>query len=253
MRSTQSILMAVPVSAALFASSAVSSAQPVPKEITAEQFEDARVIDAFAKCVVAKHPSDSANYVLNSYSDWRTAPTSTPGKLKDKGCIPAQASSQDTSLVLKLSENAIKAALAEALARREFRAFDATAIKTAKPLQSGSLVDSLFPPDACKKCGAKQKAEFEDARVKLNNLMAPIIFAECAVRTDPENAYAVIMSERASAEETASFNAMQPAFNSCLVRGLQFTTTRSVLRGLLALSHYRIAHAPRLKLAGASE
>ena len=228
-----------------------ASAQPMPKGITA-QFADPHVVDAFAQCVVAKHPSDAATYVLGNVTDRRTAPRfSVPRSLKDKTCIPSQASREDARLLPELSEDAVKAALADALVRREFPSFDGRVIKMAKPLPSGTLVDTLFPPDACNKCDARRKAEFEDARLKLNNVMAPIIFGECAVRTDPANAHALIISEPSSAEETAYISALAAAFDNCLTKGAQFTASRSVLRGLIAISYYRIAHAPRVDLAGA--
>jgi hypothetical protein len=241
----------VALAAALAGTSYATSAQPVPDGITSAQFADRRVVDAFAECVVAKHQSDAATYVLNSYTDWRDAPLSTPSELKDRRCIPPDASSQDASFLPNLSENAIKVALAGALVRRELPTFNAAVIKTAKALPSATLVDRLFPPEGCKKCNTERKAKFEDARVKLNNVMAPIIFGECAVRADPMNAHALIMSSPASAEETASFAALGEAFSDCLAKGSQFTATRSMLRGVLAISYYRLAHAPRVELAGA--
>jgi hypothetical protein len=241
------------VSLALVLPSTATLAQPVPKGVTAAQLTDRALVDAFAQCIVAKHASDAIPYVLNSYTDWRERPPSTPRALKDKSCIPGQAAEHDANLLLQLSEDSIKVALAGALVRREFPTFDANVIDTAKALPSSTLVDKLFPPDGCRKCEAKRKVEFEDARAKLNNVMAPTIFGECAVRTDPAHAHALIHSWAASAEETAAFDALGAAFSNCLGQGAHFTATRSTLRGLVAISYYRIAHAPRAELAGTAK
>jgi hypothetical protein len=223
-----------------------ASAQPVPTGITAAQFTDPRVVDVFANCIVERHYSEAVTYVLNSYESWRARPLSVPSQLKDRKCIPAHVLKSDGDLLPKLSENSIEVALAVALVRREYPTFDAALIETAKPLPSGHLVDELFPPEACKKCDAKQMAEFQDARVKLNRVMAPIVFGECAVRSDPRDAHALIMAERGSAEERAVIGSLAPALSSCVVQGAQFTVTPSVLRGLAAISYYRVAHAPRV-------
>jgi hypothetical protein len=229
------------LSATLTATSQVSA----QTEITVAQLSDPGTLEAFATCLVERHHADAATYVLGNYTEWPRGPISTRNKLKDTSCVPAQASHQDAGLLLQLSDSSMKAALAQVLVRTEFPTFDAAVILTAKPLPTGTLVDQVFPPNGCRGCTAEHLAQFRAARAKFNAGMAPLIFGECAVRTDPANTHALLMTWPGSAEEKTAFGALAAALDSCVVQGAQFTATRSVMRGLIALGYYRVAHAPR--------
>jgi hypothetical protein len=139
----------------------------------------------------------------------------------------------------------LRPAFAEALVRNEFPNADASVISTAQPLDYGKLVDSLWPPDACKNCRGEQLEDFENARGRSAALMAPLIFGECIVRTDPVNAHRLLMTDPASADEAAAVSALQPAFSNCVAEGQHLNTTRSVVRDVVALNYYRLARAPR--------
>lgn len=251
MSAALSLVRRIAVSVPLLANAAISVAQPIPPGVTAAQFSDRKVVEQFAGCVVQRHRLAAKTFVLNKLEDWRPSARSGLDAMRYENCVPASASPTDASLVRKLSDDAFKVALAGALVREEFPAFDAALIATAKPTASG-MVGNLFPAD-CKKCNEKQKAELADARAKMANIMAPAIFGECAIRTDPRDAHSLIMAAAGSTEEASSFAALRLAFSDCLLQGGQFTATRSVLRGLLAISYYRLAHAPRIALAGTTK
>jgi hypothetical protein len=234
------------LSAGLLTAIGPAGAQPRPSGIAPAPSIDPRIVAGFARCVVERHHPEAAAYALSDYADWRTAPRTTPAALEDQSCVPATASQADASLLLKLPENSIKFALADALVRQEFPVFDAAVILTARPLKSSSLVDALYPPGACRQCGAKQLAEVQQARARMSAIVAPIVFGECAVRTDPSHAHALVMAPPGSSQEKAMLEALAAALGSCVAQGGQFAATRPMLRGIIAISYYRVAHAPRL-------
>ena len=80
----------------------------------------------------------------------------------------------------------------------------------------------------------------------MTRAMAPIVFGECVVRTDPARAHVLLMTPPGSLAERAAIDALAPAFGDCVVQGGRFTATRPILRGLVAISYYRLAHAARV-------
>lgn len=226
----------------------------LPAVASAAQSGSAQVLPQsiadFAQCVVKRHRDEASDYVLRRTSRPWQVTSSAERRLGDSHCIPPTISREDGRLLLKMHEKEqLRPAFAEALVRNEFPTADASVIITAQPLDYGKLVDSLWPPDACKNCRGQQLKDFENARARSAALMAPLIFGECIVRTDPANAHKLLMTLPASAEETSVIGALQPSFSNCVAEGQQLSTTRSVVRDVVALNYYRLARAPRVQPA----
>lgn len=205
------------------------------------------ILTEFARCVAKLHHREAADYVLRTASSWTPAGVSARRKLADARCIPAGTDRRDERALLSRDDlDQLRPPLAEALVRQDLPAFDASHIGTAQPSASGKLVDQLWPAGACKSCKPAQLKKIEQARARSSALMAPLIFAECVARTDPASVHTLLMSEAGSLEESATVPGLRPALEQCVVQGAQFKVVLTELRMALALSYYRLAHAPRL-------
>jgi hypothetical protein len=203
----------------------------------------------YAQCIVERDHTEAADFVLRKNVEWTKSGQSKVRKLIDKSCVPSQATQVQAATLKKMTVEMLRSPIADALVRFELPTSDPTLIATAQPLPSAGLVESLWPSDACKKCNAEQRKEFDETRVRTSASMAPYIFAECAVRTDPGDAHKLLMSEMNSADESSAFAGLAPAFSQCVAEDAKINSSRTVLRGLIALSYYRLAHAPRVGAA----
>lgn len=209
------------------------------------------LVAEYAQCIVARDRAGASDFALRKNIEWTKTGEWTVRRLLDKSCRPAQATKEQAETLGKMTPDMLRPSIADALVRVESPAFDQGLVTNAQPLPAGGLVDSLWPPDACKKCDAEQRKEFDEARAKTSASMTPYIFAECAVRADPGNAHRLLMADVNSASETSAFAALAPAFGQCVAEDAKINSSRTVLRGLIALSYYRLAHAPRVTTASA--
>lgn len=232
-------IVALPVAA-----SAAPNPSPAPPHVSRQ------TIVEFARCVITRHRREAADYVLRKTPRVWQISSSAERRLGDRDCIPRTSTREDAQALLKMhKDEQLRPALAEALVREEFATFEANLINTAQPLEYGKLVDSLWAPDACRKCRGQQLKDFEQARARSNVLMAPLVFGECVVRTDPASAHRLLIIEPGSSEETSILNALQPALSNCVADGARLNTNRRAVREVVALNYYRLAHAPRVQTA----
>jgi hypothetical protein len=68
-----------------------------------------------------------------------------------------------------------------------------------------------------------------------------LALAECIVKTDPAQSFAVFSTEVDSAQEAASVRALTPAIGQCLPPDFQFSLKAPVLRSFLAEAAYRVS------------
>jgi len=206
-----------------------------------------QVIAEFAGCLARRHHREVADYVIRA-----NVPTSSiiraEKRLVDRACIPARASRDEAKALLKLPEE-LRPALAEVLVREEFPVFEASQISAAQPLDYAKMADRLWPAADCAQCGPSKLREVEAARARAIKLMAPLVFGECAVRTDPANAHRLLLARAGSPEEAAAFESLQPAFGYCVMKDQRLGMSRTGARGLLSLNYYRLARSPRVQPA----
>jgi hypothetical protein len=225
-------------------------ARPAPT-IVEPTPEQRHVIADYAWCLARKHRVEAVELVLNQGVPRVAA--RVPSRRAVEDCVPAQAARRDLDPLDGPRKDAFLFGLADVLAREEFPAFDPNVIGTAQPLPTSHLVDALWPLDSCKKCNPEQLKRLEEVRARASAVLAPQMFGECVVRTDPENAHRLIMTEPASQDERSTLQSLGSAFGECVMQGSQFRADRALLRGVVALSYYRIAHAPRVELSGAQK
>ena len=211
------------------------------------------LVAQYAQCIAGRDRAGASDFALRKNVEWTKTGEWKVRRLIDKSCVPSQATQEQAGTLKKMTPEMLRQPIAEALVRLEFPAADAKLIATAQPLASGGLIESLWPSNACDKCDAEQRKKFEETRVRTSASMAPYIFAECAVRADPGNAHKLLMADVNSASETSAFSALSPAFGQCVAEDAKINSSRTVLRGLIALSYYRLAHAPRVAAAGVSK
>ena len=225
--------------------------QPASSTRVAATPEERRTIAEFAHCLTEGSPTEAAQFVLKTGS-WKERPLSS--KKPRQRCVPAGETLRDLDVLQETHPDGFLFALADALMRRELSSFESAVIERAQPLPSGGLVDALWPSKACSsECGSTRSQEVQRTRERASYILGPQLYGECVVRTDPAGAHKLIMSEVDSANERAAVQALAPALAECVMQGSQLKASRSLLRGLLALSYYRIAHSPRADQYGAQK
>ncbi len=244
MRRYASLLILVWTAASPITLSHASPPSPALSQVPRQTVTD------FVRCVAKRHPREAADFVVRRTPPLGRAAASAKRRLADRRCLPAQSTPEEARALLKMHDKEqLRPALAEALVGEEFPTFDASLINSAQPLEYGKLVDSLWPPDACKKCTPAQLKEFQQARARSSALLAPLVFGECVVRTDPANAHKMLIADAGSTGESAAMHALQPAFEHCVIHGVQFKISPRAVREVVALNYYRLAHAPRAQIA----
>jgi hypothetical protein len=68
-------------------------------------------------------------------------------------------------------------------------------------------------------------------------------FADCAVRTDPADAKALVLSRIASADETKAFERLQPPQAACAQKGMRINFSKAALRAVIGEVLYRLSKA----------
>ena len=225
------------------AAAADRSVPPVAIPPTPEQRE---LISAIARCLVEHHRTEAADFVLHR-TVWM------PSRRSSRDCVPPKSARRNVDALLKKQRDTLLFEVAGNLVRKEFQAFDHAVIGMAQFLPSSGLVDTLWPPEACKECKPEQIKKVEEARARVEKIMAPHIFGECVVRTDTANAHRVIMAAPDSPQEDSAIQSIAPALNHCVTEGSQLKVARSLMRGILAVSYYRLAHAPRAQQVRAQD
>jgi hypothetical protein len=219
---------------------AYAAAVPAPKS----QPSRAMIAD-FANCLSKRHHREAADYVIRTKIPFESL-IRAEKRLSDRACIPTRSSRAEAKALLKLPEE-LRAALGEALVREEFPTFSISQISAAQPLDYANMVERLWPADACKKCDPDRRKKFEHARATATELTLPLVFGECVVRTDPQNAHRLLSTKANSSEEKAALSSLQIAFQDCVIEGSQISRNRSAVRDLVALNYYRLARAPRVQ------
>jgi hypothetical protein len=247
------------VLSAAFASGAVAQLRPdtkigtrIPVKPDEAPLQETREVMArFAACTVKLHPAEAAQYVLESKS-WAQTDKKVR-RIADSECMTDTAMEKNAIVALRLPGDTMRYALAEALVQRELKSFDAPLIQAAQPLAQVAVSESEFTPKPGKKYKPAELQKLEESLAAAKLRAAVTRYGECVVRTDPGNAYRLLNTKPSSPEEGTVFQQLMPAFAQCLEAGAEFKSNRTVLRGVLALNYYRLAHAPRVQPAAGAQ
>lgn len=205
--------------------------------------ETRATLAGYGRCVVKRAYGKAAEYVLDTSS--LDFDSKRYGELTSPDCLVHAAVINNYAIALKMPGDMLRFALADALAARDLADFDPSKIKTAQALVFPTIDPAAFAPKPGK-YSAKNLAKLEEDKVMAQGRIAFWRYGDCVVRTDPHGARTLLRSEPTSGE-TAAFQALMPALSSCLMKGEQFKSNRTMLRGTIALSYYRLAKAPEIQ------
>ena len=121
----------------------------------------------------------------------------------------------------KLHSNAARGAIAEALLLRNF-----SAVGVSRGKRPAVIFDAAAPDTAPR--GAARARAF-------------LRLAECVVRLEPVNSFALFSTPVASPEERAAFRLLVPALGDCLPPGLELQMRPPVVRSYLSEAAYRVS------------
>lgn len=190
----------------------------------------------FADCVVRKQPEVSVRFVIDR-EDFTDNPRQF-SRLFNSDCLDIQGT-------LKLAPLSARAALAEALLRKETAGSQTADFSNVQPI----LRPELSPPRKVDKKGrpfkpdelAKHQEYFEKARVA----RALEIVAECAVRKNTAGVRAVLATEIGSKEEVGALRATASNVGACVDEGVSFKIEWEPLRSAMALTYFELLMAQK--------
>jgi hypothetical protein len=125
-----------------------------------------------------------------------------------------------SSGTLKFKEPAMRAHFYEIVYRREFARTPAGDIAAAAPVDYAA--------------GGPGGA---------TNEVALRAFADCVTRSDPVSARQLVLSEPATSMEKQGFEALSPSFSGCLPKDQQLAFSKTILKGLVAETLYRLSRS----------
>jgi hypothetical protein len=209
-----------------------------------EQFKQDRieqVLAGYASCVVKKQRALASQFVLDRTTlqfEKKYRP------LADGNCLVDASGAYFADVGMKLSGDAMRFALADALLRDEIAAIDPAELPKAARLPIPLLSNADYEPKTGRQYRPQQLKELDESRQKDQTTLVIYRFGECAVRSSPQGSRALLQASANSDAEAAAVQSIMPALGACLEKGAQIELTRSILRGALAFNYYSLAHAP---------
>ena len=234
---------------------AATTAQPTGTRIGSfDEFANAQKEDSrevrligvrFADCVVKKQPAAASAFVLAQAAKLEKGDLRRlMGKVADGPCL-LDATNSFGAVQMRFPSDTMRYTLADALFRAQPPAGPLTIPATLPTIGHPTFEEAEYQA-AMTKGGSKRKlAELTLSRSKEIARIFLSSFGECVVRTNPAGSYALLRSNVLTPEEDSAFVALRPAFGLCLDEGQKLTMNKSILRGTVALNHYRLAQAVR--------
>ena len=173
-----------------------------------------RVLNSYAKCVVNKSRRGVESYLSILPGTANAGPALL--KLMTDECLD--------SGDLRFKPPLIRGALFESLYQADLKWLKTSNLKAAPAIDYSSGAPSAMSD------GTKFHLGLLD-------------FADCIVRSAPDEVLGLLGTKVASAAEAASFGGLGPTMNACLTKDVSLTFSRPILRGVLAESLYRLSAA----------
>lgn len=215
MRTASTLLVAsgLMLASAAAAQQAGSLAKPAPAQIPSSVQSDAErariTMARYAECVVRGSRARVDQY-LQTFPG--TAVAREQGvKLAADTCLSTGG--------LTFREPLLRAQIYQVLYRRDFR--------------DGAAVNISAVPQI--DYGIGRPPQGFDQAVALRN------FGDCVVRANPDQARALVLSNPTSNGETKAFQALMPFFSGCLPKDSTVEFSKSVLRGIVGETLYRLS------------
>ena len=219
-----------------------------PDELKEDQVR--LVLAKYAACVVKRQRSLAAQFVLDRTSlRFRRKYQS----LADGNCLVDATGEYFTDVRMGvgmgLTEDLMRFALADALLQGEIATIDPAQLPKTIPLQIPLLSTADYEPKVGRQYSAEEMKALDGKRQKDQASLILYRFGDCAVRTDPQGARALLLTPTGSAAEGTALQSITSSLGACLEKGAQIKLNRTMLRGALAFSYYSLAHAPAAALA----
>jgi len=208
---------------------------------------------AYAKCKVRGNRDRARKLVLSNVSD---AQLERRFDDFDLGRPIAELSGCDglvirAGLAFRLQPAMLRGALADELVRLELRdgpikdVSGRPALNHWQPESEGAYQERL-----AKAKNPRQRKIIEQDQITAIAGSWLSVFGECAVRKDPANAWAWVMSRPDSASEATAITGISPALADCLTDGRKLNFAKDVLRASVATNYYRVAMTAPATLTG---
>lgn len=223
---------------ALFVAAAFVSA-PVIAQAAEDGLQERKVIDRFGECAVEIDAAGSRQVVVEDMSAKDIFDKHK--NLVSAKCLP---DTVGRGIRLRLDNVALKAALAQALFRRELASLAAPDV-AAVPLLSHTGPTPVVRVDekTGKPLSAKAIAAQEEAVARKTLDMQVSKLGECVARKDMATARAILLTPIGGDEEMTALRATAPVLAACVATGQQIRFDRMALRSTLAINYYRLASA----------
>jgi hypothetical protein len=245
------------VTALLVVSAVLASAAAQPTgtriggfdEFANAQQEDSREVRLigvrYADCVVKRQPAAASTFVLAQATklavrDYRRL----LDRLSDGNCL-ADAAKSFGAVQMRFPQDTMRYTVADALFRAEGPAAPLVVPATLPALAHPSFDEAEYRAAVARGGSKRKREELETQRVRSIGRIFLSSFGECVVRADPASAHSVLRSSVLTPEENNAFVALRPAFGQCLDEGQKLSMNKAILRGTIALNHYRPAQALR--------
>lgn len=204
-----------------------------------EGVQERKVIDRFGDCAVKLDASGARRVVVEDKSVKDIFENHK--NLVGPKCLP---DTVGRGIQLRMDNIALKAALAQALFRRELAGVDAPDV-SAVPLLAHTEPTPVVTVDkrTGKPLSAKAIAAQEAAVARKTVDLQMSRFGECVARKDMSAARKVLLTPIGGDEEIAALKATAPVLATCVATGQQVRFDRMALRNTLAINYYRLASA----------
>lgn len=235
--------------------SSVAAAQPLdsrisrPDEFANGQQSDSREVRLigvrYGDCVVKKQPAAASAIVLSqgvmlNHGVYRRM----MDKVSDGPCLMDAAKSFG-GVQMRFPSDTMRYTLADALFRARAVPAPLAIPATLPTLAHPTFNEAEYRAEMAKERNERRREELTNRRSQSIARIFMSAFGECVVRADPAGAHALLRAGVLTPEENKAFVALQPAFAQCLEQGQNLTMNKAILRGTIALNHYRLAQALR--------
>lgn len=202
-----------------------------------------RLLADYGRCIVKRSPRLAAEAIARNVDNGELV--KHYNSLVDGTCLPSR---WFTSLRVRFVGDQYRYALADALVARDLAQMPVPDFEGVPLLDHR---DPGPPPTGLDKKGRPLKpAQLAAAQRLYEEAQAFHFlsrFGECAVRTNPAGAKALLLTKPETTEESAQFAALSTAFATCLPEGRTMRLGKLALRGTVAINYYRLATAAAAK------
>jgi hypothetical protein len=234
--------------------STAAIAQPVDSRIPRDEFANGQVSDSrevrligarYGQCVVKKQPAAASAFVMTQAAEIdRGAYLRLMNNVSDGPCLVDSAKSFG-GVQMRFPSDTMRYTLADALVRAQPGSAPLAIPATLPALAHPTFNEAEYRAAMAKGGNQKKLAELTNRRSQAIGRIFMSAFGECVVRFDPANSRALLAAEVLTPQEDAAFVALRPAFAQCLDAGQNLSMNKAILRGTIALNHYRLAQALR--------